>query len=86
MSDHLRCHSCEGGKPVYKLVRPRHDWITAFAGMTSSRFRSITYLRKPENLQRTDDRLFALPLSLDAISRLPQGEGLFDRRQITVLQ
>lgn len=35
-----------------------------------------TGLQEAHYLRRTDDRLFALPLSLDAISRLPENDEL----------
>ena len=38
-----------------------------------------TGLPEAHDLRRTDDRLFALPLSLDAISRLPQNDELSER-------
>lgn len=38
-----------------------------------------TGLQEAHYLRRTDDRLFALPLSLDAISRLPDNDELSER-------
>lgn len=38
-----------------------------------------TGLQEAQYLRRTDDRLFAQPLSLDAISGLPQNDDLRER-------